>query len=279
MTYTLEELKAMCDGDGNLDLRNTGITALPEGLTVGGWLDLRGTGITALPEGLTVGGSLYLRGTSITALPEGLTVGGSLYLRGTSITALPEGLTVGGSLDLSGTGITALPEGLTVGGWLDLSGTGIKNRRQYKKLRNGDYVEGRYIYCDNDLVHVKRKKQIGEYTYFVGKIKGVNVVSDGTHYAHCKSFEEGVADLAFKRAKDRGADQYKGYTLDTVVSFEEAKIMYRIITGACSAGTERFVAQQKEVKEAYTVRELIEITVGQYGSGVFKTFFAKGERA
>ncbi len=47
-----------------------------------GDLDLRGTGITSLPEGLTVGGNLYLRGTGITSLPEGLTVGGDLYLEG-----------------------------------------------------------------------------------------------------------------------------------------------------------------------------------------------------
>ncbi|MBO8135534.1 hypothetical protein IM678_16975, partial [Dickeya fangzhongdai] len=73
--------------------------------------DLRGTGITSLPEGLSVGGSLYLRGTGITSLPEGLSVGGSLYLRGTGITSLPEGLSVGGSLDLQDcTGITSLPD-------------------------------------------------------------------------------------------------------------------------------------------------------------------------
>ena len=30
------------------------------------------------PEGMKVGGSLYLSGTSITALPEGLTVGGRI---------------------------------------------------------------------------------------------------------------------------------------------------------------------------------------------------------
>ena len=52
------------------------------------------------------GGSLDLRGTGITSLPENLTVGGSLDLRGTGITSLPENLTVGGSLDLEGTGIT-----------------------------------------------------------------------------------------------------------------------------------------------------------------------------
>ena len=39
--------------DGDLDLRGTGITALPEGLTVGGNLDLEGcTGITALPASI-----------------------------------------------------------------------------------------------------------------------------------------------------------------------------------------------------------------------------------
>ena len=34
----------------SLDLRGTGITALPDNLTVGDSLDLRGTGITALPD-------------------------------------------------------------------------------------------------------------------------------------------------------------------------------------------------------------------------------------
>ena len=111
---------------GSLDLRGTGITALPNNLTVGGYLYLRGTGITALPDNLTVGGSLDLSGTGITALPDNLTVGDYLDLENcTGITALPDNLTVGGYLDLSGTGITALPNNLTAGGYLDLSGTGI----------------------------------------------------------------------------------------------------------------------------------------------------------
>ena len=105
---------------GSLDLNGTQITAqitaLPEGLQVGGYLNLRGTQITALPEGLQVGGYLDLRGTRITALPERLQVGGFLDLSGTQITALPEGLQVGNSLYLSDTRITALPERLQVGG-------------------------------------------------------------------------------------------------------------------------------------------------------------------
>ena len=51
-------------------------------------------------------GYLYLCGTGITSLPEGLTVGGDLYMSGTGITSLPDGLVVGGGLDLDGTDIT-----------------------------------------------------------------------------------------------------------------------------------------------------------------------------
>ena len=80
MEFTLEELKKMMEeNDGYLDLRGTGITSLPDGLTVGGWLDLSGTGITSLPEGLTVGGYLDLRGTGITSLPDGLKVKENIY--------------------------------------------------------------------------------------------------------------------------------------------------------------------------------------------------------
>ena len=53
-------------------------------------LDLRGTGVTELPEGLSVGGSLYLSGTGVTKLPEGLSVGGYLDLRGTGVTKIPD---------------------------------------------------------------------------------------------------------------------------------------------------------------------------------------------
>ena len=199
--------------------------------------------------------------------------GGSLYLSGTGITALPDNLTVGGSLDLSGTGITALPDNLTVGGSLYLSGTGITGGTKCRSLHNGEYVPDRYLYADDVLTHVKAKKTVGEYTLYVGKIKGRNVVYDGTNYAHCNSLREGIADLNFKKAADRGANQFKHLTLDDSMAREEAMAMYRIITGACKQGTESFVANLKDPKESYTVREMIEITKGQYNSEKFREFF------
>lgn len=182
----------------------------------------------------------------------------------------------GGSLDLSDTQITALPDNLTVGGSLDLSGTQIpySEHRKVKDLHNGDYVPGKYLYCDGKLTHVKSKRSVRGYDLYIGKIKGQNVVSDGTYYAHCDKLRDGIADILFKRAKDRGADQYRGINLDTEVTLDEAKTMYRIITGACRQGTESFAASLGDkIKERYTVREMIEVTKGQYGAEKFAEFF------
>ena len=203
--------------------------------------------------------------------------GGWLYLSDcTSLTSLPDNLTVGGSLNLGGcTSLTSLPEGLTVGSSLYLSGTKINpsERKKVKELHDGDYVPGKYLYADGILTHIKRRKQMQGYTYYVGKIKNRNVIFDGTNYAHCESFSEGVEDLIFKAAKDRGSDQYKGMSLDTEVTLSEAKTMYRIITGACRQGTNSFVESQENLKEKYTIRELIEITKGQYRASIFEDFF------
>ena len=205
--------------------------------------------------------------------------GGFLDLSGTGITSLPDKLTVGGWLDLRDTGITSLPDNLTVGGSLYLGGTGItdkdKERRKVKILKDGDYVPGRYLYADNILTHVRKEEKVGGYTIYVGKIKGKNIVSDGKHYAHCDKLRDGIADLLFKTAADRGADQYKGLTLESEIKTEDAIPMYRIITGACRQGTQRFIDSLGELKEAYTVREIVEMTKSQYGAEKFKEFFGE----
>ena len=272
--YGLEELNKMVDraneNGGSLCL--SGLTSIPEGFnpTVGGSLYL--SGLTSIPEGFnpTVGGWLDLSG--LTSIPEGFnpTVGGSLYLSG--LTSIPEGFnpTVGGWLDLSG--LTSIPEGFnpTVGGSLDLSGLTAK----YTQLENGIYVPEKYLYADDTLTHVKRTKKIGAYTLYVGKIPGHNVLFDGVNYAHCKTIEEGINDLAFKSAADRGAEQYRGIDRDKPMTLPEATVMYRIITGACSQGTQRFIDSLGDaLKESYTVNEIISLTANQYGGDAFRRFF------
>ena len=182
----------------------------------------------------------------------------------------------GGYLDLRGTQITALPDNLTVGGYLDLRGTQITaaDRSKVKRLRDGDYVEGKYLYADGVLTHIKGRRTVGPHTFYIGKIRGKNAVTDGKCYAHCDKLRDGIADLLFKSAQDRGADQYKGMSLDTEMTVDEAVTMYRIITGACRQGSEAFVASLGDrLKEKYTIREAIELTKGQYNAERFAEFF------
>ena len=64
-------------------------------------------------------------------------------------------------------------------------------------------------------------------------------------------------------------------TLDSILTFEEAVKMYRVVTGGCEAGVRSFVSG-REVKEHYTVAEIIELTQGQYGNESLIEFI-KGE--
>lgn len=130
---------------GNLDLRGTAITSLPNNLVVGGSLNLYNTAITSLPDNLVVSGNLDLRGTAITSLPDNLVVGGSLYLYSTAITSLPDNLVVGGYLDLRETAITSLPDNLVVGGSLYLCDTAITSLPDNLVVSGNLYLQGTAI--------------------------------------------------------------------------------------------------------------------------------------
>ena len=75
---------------GDLYLRDSKITSLPEGLKVCGNLNLGFSKITSLPEGLNVRGDLDIYWTDITSLPKGLKIGGKLYIRETELTKLSD---------------------------------------------------------------------------------------------------------------------------------------------------------------------------------------------
>ena len=56
------------------------------------------------------------------------------------------------------------------------------------------------------------------------------------------------------------------------MNLEEAIRMYRVITGACEFGTKSFVESLSNVKDNYTVNEVLELTEGQYGNETLKSF-------
>ena len=246
--------------------------------------------LTIVDNHLHYSGSLDLEGTGITALPEGLTVGGYLNLEGTGITALPEGLTVGGYLDLRGTGITALPEGLTVGGYLNLEGTGITdishvNRtltaEQLKRINNvanrtiiWEWRGRQYIKVDGEFTEIDSHRGNVYHVHYLNGKKNLLITDGDGHWAHGSTLAEARADLIYK-INDRDTSAYASMSLDDELTFEEAIAAYRTITGACSAGTRNYIENRlpKPHKAKYTIREIINLTDGEYGAEKFKNFF------
>ena len=111
----------------------------------------------------------------------------------------------------------------------------------------------------------------------IGSNKDQYLVTDGNgKWAHGDTVKEAKGDLIYK-ISNRDKSKYEGWTTRTEVSFEEAIDAYRVITGACAAGTKGFVERMnpEQRKDRYTVAELIEITRGQYGHEAFKAFFEK----
>lgn len=293
---------------GWLDLSGTAITELPDNLTIGGTLYLRNSKITSLPNNLTVGGGIDLSNSSIKTIPQNLTVHTFLDLDNTNITSLPDNLTVGGYLDLEYSNIIKIPNNLTVYGYLCLEGTKIE------EVPNDSLIYGCIYYNDNRMVHPslpleyydKRQKFRNEpifwksngvkyikvddilsiidshhgnvyRTHQVGYDKELYIVTDGeNNWAHGETLKEAKLDLIYK-ISDRDTSAYKNMSLDDVLTFEEAIIAYRTITGACSAGTRYFIEHRlpEPRKKTYTIGEIIELTDNEYGSDKFKEFFGK----
>lgn len=180
-----------------------------------------------------------------------------------------------GSLYLSGTGITSLPDNLTVGGSLDLSGTGITDTSNVNKKRCDIFMwhNRKYIKADGIFSKVISYKGNIYKINQIGDKEERYLVTDGNgKWSHGDTLKEAKDDLIYK-ISHRDKSKYENLTLDSELTFEEAIECYRLISGACAAGTKMFVESIGVKKGKYTVAEIIRITKGQYGNRSFEEFF------
>jgi len=267
----------------SLQLYNSKLTKLPKGLKVKGLLDISHTKITEIPDDCEIG-ALYMSYTSITKLRDNLTLGG-LIINKCPISELPKNLVVYGSLDIEKTLIKCLPDDcLATRVYCDFE---LNDERYEKdwgcyKLKDEivhiNHPSGReFLHVDGILTEVVEKK--GN-VYHIRT--GVNdpiyyVVTDGNgHWAHGDTLEDAKEDLIFKISK-RDKSEYESLTLDSELSYDEAIICYRVITGACRAGTKDYIEHRlpEPHKEKYTIKEMIELTKDEYGGETFHKFFDK----
>jgi hypothetical protein len=258
---------------GNLLLNK--LTSIPEGFnpTVGVSLDLRN--LTSIPEGFnpTVGGDLDLH--SLISIPEGFnpTVGGSLLLN--KLTSIPEGFnpTVGGYLDLPS--LTSIPEGFnpTVGGYLYLPEGLTCNYTKLPKNHKFSWQDEKYISVDGIFTEVVKQKGNIYHVKKLNNDKVFYLITDGEKWSHGDTLKEAKMDLVYK-VTNKTKDDYKLLTLNSVLTFEEAVVCYRVITGACSFGVKDFVKNKLvKIEKEYSVETIIEKTIGCYGNESFIKYF------
>jgi len=235
--------------------------------TVGGYLDLRS--LTSMNDVFnpTVGGYLDLR--SLTSMNDVFnpTVGGYLYLR--SLTSMNDVFnpTVGDSLYLS----SNLKKKVKVNKPTENIREKLRKEIEPKLVwQDGKYRKIDGIFCEilsrkGNTLKVKTRNKIA---YIFTK--------DGI-YSHGKTVKQAYRDWLFKTSP-RDMEAYENLKKDDVKDLNFWVICYRTITGACSFGTENFLEQtQAKIKNKMTLREVIKVTQGQYGSNTFVEFFKQKE--
>ena len=249
-----------------------------------GVLNISHTKITEIPDDCEFGG-LFMNETKITKLRDNLTLG-SLIIEKSSITELPNNLVVYVILNIKNTSIKCLPK--------DCLATIVfcdfelkderynKNDKGYYKLKDEIvhiiHPSGReFLHVDGILSEVIEKKG-NVYHVRNGVDEPITyVVTDGNnHWAHGYTMEEAKQDLRYKMSI-RDKSEYKDLTLESELTFDEAVGCYRVITGACRAGTQDYLEHRLPYprKDTYTIREIIELTKNEYGSDTFREFFEK----
>ena len=268
--------------EGNLIIRTAADAKKYATLTkVTGYLYIySGTKLDALTS---VGGDLYINsGAKLDALTS---VGGYLYIySGTKLDALTsvggalsiysaaklDALTsVGGDLSINSGAKLDAPALTSVGGDLYIYGNGslIANR-----LYTGGYDKFKVI--DGLGCVVLSEKRQGDITVLMcrhSKIKNQKVVGNkfyvaqkGTYNAHGKTIAEATQELMFKIGP-RDVEQYRNMPRDTKKSPTEWALIYRMISGACQYGTNKFIESHGKLKAKYTLAEILTLTRGQFG--------------
>ena len=275
---------------------------LPEVMEIGYGLDLYKTNITELPKGLKeVYGRLNIAKTNVKILNENLVVYDELILGGTHINELPKGLIVRCTFDLRNVNLKDYSNLHKV------CSEFIVNEDKYNKIKDslpkhtkynkGNIMcynevrvtfepnyKGAYLFENENGKYIKAGKFFGKIVEQKGNVYQIQVygsneitylVTNGKgKWSDGDTLVEAMADLIFK-ISERDKSDYENLMLDNELSFEDAIVCYRVITGAGSFDIKRFINNKfdKNIKDKYTIADIIELTEGEYGGNEFRKFF------
>ena len=265
-----------------LQAYKSSLTALPKSLKVKELLDISDTKITEIPNDCEFG-CLHMKETKIKKLRDNLVID-CLSAMDSSLTELPKNLVVYGGLDIENTIINHLSDDcLAPSVYCNFE----PNDKRYEKGYVGYYKlkdeivninlpYGReFLHVDGILSEVIEKRG-NVYHVRNGVNKPISyVITDGNgHWAHGDTLEKAKQDLRYKMSA-RDKSEYEKLTLDSELTFNESVACYRVITGACRAGTQDYLEHRlpEPKKEKYSIKEIIELTKDEYGGKEFREFF------
>ena len=272
---------------GWLDCRNNQLTSLVINQPIGGWLDCYYNQLTSLTINHHIGGALDCSHNQLTSLVINQPIGGWLNCSHNQLTSLTINQPIGRSLDCSHNQLTSLTINHPIGGALHCSHNQLTSLTinhpiggsldcYYERLHEGDSGDN-WVYLDDSLFiykHKSTRKEYTIYTSFFSNWPTKYLVTNGKYSAHAKTIKQAILDIRFKEM-DRNIDDYKGLTLDDKLTYEDAIMVYRVVTGACSGGTAAFLILHPELstRKKYSVKEIIDLTSDQYGNEQLKSFF------
>ena len=236
-----------------------------------------------------VGGYLYVYGSAKLDAPLLTTVGGDLRVDGSA--KLDALTTVGGFLSVYGSAKLDAPLLTTVGGDLRVYGSAnmpnLKTEKpsqevieyiktEPKKINRAALEAQGYLLADGLFQKIISKKTSNSLTIYkvkhIVKDKSGFVIFDGNSYSHGETLEKAKDDLKYK-ISSRDTSEFNSWKLTEEKPIADLIKAYRSITGACEFGTKHFCESQT-LKQQYSIKEIIDLTKGQFGSEQFKTFFA-----
>ena len=129
-----------------------------------------------------------------------------------------------------------------------------------------------YKYIDDGVYVIKNEKQVEDYTIFKGQHiedyfneneEHCFIASKGEFNAHGATIKEAISDVEFKYLQSQGVQEHikrvkeQGYITPND---------YRLLTGACRYGTNRWLGENGFTwEDSKSIEEVLELTKGQYG--------------
>lgn len=285
----------------SLCIRNSPITNLRDNLTLR-ILDVEYSSLKSLPRKLKVKEALIISHTSIREIPDDcefsfLNAEGSLLIKlrdnlciaflnisNTLVKEVPKHLIVCEFLDICNTSITQFPKDCFVGSLycdFDINDERYeKNGNCYNLKENFSIIDTgnneKFIIVYNILYKIL-KVEGNVFKVIESRNKEINyIVVENDDCGLGLTLEGAKLDLLYN-INHREEHEYRKLTPDDELTFIEAIVCYRNLTGACSDGIAEFLEKRlpKPHKEKYSIKEIMDLTDNEYGNNYFCEYFER----